>query len=163
MKRKLKKKGLKNLHLIHIISISIWFGSVVSISALSTLCFFGVDENTFFMLAPLIPWLYKTIVLPIALFTIIQGIIYGLFTNWGFFKHKWISYKWILLVLVALSTGMGTIGPIFALLEKARLNGLVGGFIDGGAILACIFLQLIFLLFMIILSVYKPKYKITKD
>ncbi|HZJ84846.1 MAG TPA: hypothetical protein VFD02_04740 [Syntrophomonadaceae bacterium] len=157
MKGKLKRSSLKCLHLIHIISISIWFGSVISISALSFIVFSQASETIFFTLAPLIPWLYKTIVLPIALFTIIQGIIYGLFTNWGFFKHKWITYKWCLLILVSLSTGMGTIAPIFTLLEKANTHGFVGGFAESGSIPFFLLLQITLLLLMIILSVFKPK------
>ena len=36
------------------------------------------------------------VVIPGAILTVVTGVIYGMFTNWGFFKHKWIIVKWIL-------------------------------------------------------------------
>lgn len=31
------------------------------------------------------------------------GLIYGLFTNWFFFKHRWVTAKWILTILAIFS------------------------------------------------------------
>ena len=30
--------------------------------------------------------------------TILLGAIYGIFTKWGFIKHKWLAVKWILFI-----------------------------------------------------------------
>ena len=144
------------LHLIHIISISIWFGSVVCIGTLAVIAFFQMSGNEFLTIALLIPTLYQKIVLPIALITIIQGIIYGVFTNWGFFKHKWMTFKWCVLPLIVLCTGLGTIGQIFSLLEKIEKSGFTGGFTDGGFVFIFISLQILLLLLMFLLSVFKP-------
>ena len=144
------------LRLTHIVSISIWFGSVVCIGALAIVSFFQLSETDFLTIAPLIPMLYQKVVLPMALITIIQGIIYGIFTNWGFFKHKWVLFKWCLVPFIALCTGLGTIGQIFSLLDKVETSGYVGGFIDGGLVLLSISLQVLFMLFMFVLSVFKP-------
>lgn len=65
---------------------------VVCIGALAIVSFFQLSETDFLTIAPLIPMLYQKVVLPMALITIIQGIIYGVFTNWGFFKHKWVLF-----------------------------------------------------------------------
>ncbi|ASB87404.1 MULTISPECIES: hypothetical protein [Bacillus] len=27
------------------------------------------------------------------------GFIYGIFTNWGFFRHRWIAVKWALFII----------------------------------------------------------------
>lgn len=35
------------------------------------------------------------IVIPGAILAVATGIIYGIFTKWGFFKHRWITVKWI--------------------------------------------------------------------
>jgi uncharacterized membrane protein len=94
MAKKLKRSGMQWLRLFHIVSISIWFGSVVCIGALAIVSFFQLSETDFLTIAPLIPMLYQKVVLPMALITIIQGIIYGFFSNWGFFKHKWVLFKW---------------------------------------------------------------------
>ena len=34
-----------------------------------------------------------------AIGTILVGIIYGVFTNWGFFKHRWVAVKWFLFII----------------------------------------------------------------
>ncbi len=119
--------------------------------------FFPVKRKGFLIIAPLVPQLYKTIVMPVALFTIIQGIIYGLFSNWGFFKYKWLLFKWIFVLLIALCTGLGGIGQMFAVLAKVETSHFVGGLADGGLVLLFISLQVLFMLIMIVLSVIKPK------
>jgi len=39
--------------------------------------------------------------------TVIIGVFYGFFTNWGFFRHRWIVAKWIILI------AQMTVGIIF--------------------------------------------------
>lgn len=36
------------------------------------------------------------IIIPGAIGCLITGLIYSLFTNWGFFKHRWVTVKWII-------------------------------------------------------------------
>ena len=36
------------------------------------------------------------IIIPGAFGSLITGLIYALFTNWGFFKYRWITVKWII-------------------------------------------------------------------
>ncbi len=153
---KLKKRGLQWLRVLHILSMSIWFGSVVCIGGLAVICFFQLNETSFLTVAPLVPELYQKLVMPIAIFTVIQGIIYGFFTNWGFFKYKWVLLKWVLVILTALCTGLGGISQMFSVLDKVKASGFVGGFADGGAVLLFISLQILFMITMIVLSVFKP-------
>ena len=42
------------------------------------------------------------LVIPGAMLTVVTAIIYGTSTNWGFFKHTWITVKWIISLLVIL-------------------------------------------------------------
>jgi uncharacterized membrane protein len=153
---KLKKRYMQWLHILHVLTISIWFGSVVCLAALSLICFFKLDKTEFITIAPLIPALYRQVVMPAALFTIIQGIIYGFFSNWGFFKYRWILYKWLLVVLTALCTGLGGINQMLNAINKADESGFTGGFADGGLALLFVFLQIIFMIIMVGLSVFKP-------
>ena len=88
---KFKKRGMQWLRVLHILSMSIWFGAVVCIDSLAFICFFQLSETDFLTIAPLVPELYQKVVMPAAIFTIIQGIVYGLFTNWGFLKHNYLS------------------------------------------------------------------------
>ncbi|MEN6461424.1 MAG: hypothetical protein ABFC94_08665 [Syntrophomonas sp.] len=153
---KLKKRGMQWLRVLHILSISTWFGAVVCIGSLASVCFFQLSEADFLTIAPLVPGLYRKVVMPAAIFTIIQGIIYGFFTNWGFVKYKWVLFKWILVLLVTFCTGWGGIGNMFSVLDKVEKSGFAGGFTDGGVVLLYISLQIIFMLITIILSVFKP-------
>ncbi len=163
MASKFNKRGIECLRLLHILSASIWLGAVVCIGSLAYICFFTLNEAEFLTIAPLVPGLYQKVVFPVALFTIVQGIIYGLFTNWGFFRHKWVLCKWILALLAILCTGLGGIANMFSVLDKVGKSGFAGGFADGGLVLLFIALQIIFMIIMVILSVFKPKPQITRD
>lgn len=41
---------------------------------------------------------------------VITGAVYGTFTNWGFFRHRWIVVKWVMTLLMILS-GTFCMGP----------------------------------------------------
>ena len=34
-----------------------------------------------------------------AIGTLLVGFIYGFFTNWGFFKHRWVGIKFVLYLI----------------------------------------------------------------
>lgn len=154
---KLDNLGMQWMRVLHVFSVSIWFGSVVCIFGLVTICFFQSNEKYFLIIAPLVPQLYQKIVMPAAAFTIIQGIVYGLFTSWGFFKYRWVLCKWILIPLLVLCTGVGGIGQMFSVLAKVENAHFVGGFADGGLVLLFVSLQILFMLVMTVLSVVKPR------
>lgn len=152
----MKGKTLKWLRILHIVSTGIWFGATVCIGGLSAICFFNQNESAFFIIAPLVPELYRQIILPAALFTIAQGLVYGFFTEWGFFKHRWVTLKWVFTILLITLIGVGAIGQMFSLIDKVKTTGFYGGLYDGGVVLLFISLQVIIMLIMIGLSVFKP-------
>ncbi|MDR1616785.1 MAG: hypothetical protein LBR98_07225 [Syntrophomonadaceae bacterium] len=155
---KLKNAGvLKFLRAFHMVAAGIWFGGVVSIAALAYICFFCADEAGFMALAPNIPVLYSLCIMPAAVLTASQGVVYGFFTGWGFIRHKWVLAKWILTLALIPLTGIGGIGQMFLAIEKVERHGFQGGFADGGAALLSIGLQVLILLSMVVISVYKPK------
>ncbi|MDR2477268.1 MAG: hypothetical protein LBD18_05750 [Treponema sp.] len=78
----------------------------------------GVEK--FLVLAPMISGLYRKVALPAALVCIIQGIIYGIFSKWGFKEFKWVLVKWIMVIFVVLFTRMGGIGQMFMILENVQ-------------------------------------------
>lgn len=153
----MKGKSMKWLHVLHIISASIWFGATVCIGFLSVICFFHLSETDFLITATLVPRLYQKIILPTAIFTILQGFIYGFFTNWGFFKHRWVLLKWIFTLLLIPCIGVGAISQMYSAIDKVNTSGFKGGFSDGGLLLLFISLQIVIMLIMIGISVFKPK------
>lgn len=40
----------------------------------------------------------------------VTGLVYSIWTNWGFFKHIWISVKWVMIV-VQILFGTFVLGP----------------------------------------------------
>ncbi|SHN74587.1 hypothetical protein [Desulfitobacterium chlororespirans] len=147
---------MKYLRIFHIITAAIWLGGVVCLSGLAWLCFFHLDERAFLTVAPLIPELYLKVIMPASLLTIVQGLVYGIFTNWGFFKHKWVALKWIAVPLLVACTGIGSIGQIFLTLQKVKSDGFTGGFTDGSMVLLFMAAQVLIMIFMISISVLKP-------
>ncbi len=120
----MKGKSLKWLRILHIISAGIWFGATVCIGGLAVICLSNPDAAEFLVTAPLVPELYRKMILPAALFTILQGLVYGFFTEWGFLKHRWVTIKWIFTILLIPCIGAGGIGQMFALIDKVKSSGL---------------------------------------
>ncbi|WP_018305329.1 hypothetical protein [Desulfitobacterium hafniense] len=147
---------MKYLRVSHIITAAIWFGGVVCLSGLAWFGFFHLEESAFLTVAPLIPELYLKVIMPASLLTIVQGVVYGIFTNWGFFKHKWVILKWVSIPLLVACTGIGSISQIFSVIEKVKSNGFTGGFADGGIVLLFMTAQILIMSFMISISVLKP-------
>ena len=50
------------------------------------------------------------ILIPGAVGCLITGLIYGVFTKWGFFRHKWIIFKWVMTIAQILF-GTFVLGP----------------------------------------------------
>jgi len=157
----LPAKGLKAMRTIHIIASQIWFGAVVCIFGFAFYCFNNTDAKVFLVLAPIIPRLYRMVVMPAALVCVAQGVVYGLFSKWGFVKFRWVLAKWVMLVLVVLCTGIGGIGQMFAILGKAQ-NLQTIRLSDGKLFFVFLGGQLILLCAMTIISVIKPGNKKAK-
>lgn len=91
----------------------------------------------------------------------ITGLLYGIATKWGFFKHRWIAVKWITALYMMIS-GTFAMGPCVdgnvLLLEEISQYGLnseifwnnVFSIKWWGAI------QILLLVVTIIISIYKP-------
>lgn len=99
--KKLKAQGMKILKVIHLILVMIWTAGSIAMAAL-----FLIEPQTgdeLYMQLSTIEFIDWAMVIPGALITVfVVGVVYGLFTNWGFFKHRWLSVKWILSVAVIL-------------------------------------------------------------
>jgi hypothetical protein len=92
---------------------------------------------------------------------LLTGLIYSLWTNWGFFKYPWISVKWGMIILQMLF-GTFVLGPCInnnvVIADRLRADALSDPvFIEnvrmsqvGGTI------QLVLLLAVMVISVQKP-------
>ena len=149
-----KRRGMRWMRILHIISTGIWFGATVAVLALGVQGFFASHDD-FVAIAATMTMLSWVALASMAVFTLGQAVVYGLWTQWGFFKHRWVLWKWVCVAVLVVLIGAGLV-VLSAAADKARAGTFVGGLTDGGAFLALMAAQVAALLVSIWLSVYKP-------
>lgn len=157
MKKCTNRTVLQIMKCLHLIFVSIWLGGVICAAVLFTIAFFQWDGTQFTVGVPILMQMYPKVILPAAILVLLQGICYGVFTKWGFFQQRWLRWKWILLVVTGLCTGLGMMNQLQKVLARIPQQGFQGGLADGNLTLLFLLLQVIFLLTMVALSVFKVR------
>lgn len=93
--KKLGSTGMKWLKIIHVFLVVLFFGGILSSLALNLHIDFSNYDESHLAYKNLII-ISDNIVRWGAIGTLFVGLIYGFFTNWGFFKHRWVGVKFIL-------------------------------------------------------------------
>lgn len=107
--KKLSKNPKRLLDLIHLVFASLWLGGFVILFGLSLLLASGtIDASLGAAVFEAVKDMI-TICIPALMVT---GIIYGVFTKWGFKKHGWVVAKWALSVAVVACTALVPAKPI---------------------------------------------------
>lgn len=109
MAKKLSPKGVKVLKILHLFFAMLWICGAVCL----TVIMFATDPATggeAFMKARIIQVIDDYIIIPGALGSLFTGLVYSIWTNWGFFKHTWITVKWVMTLLQILF-GTFVLGP----------------------------------------------------
>jgi hypothetical protein len=154
-RRKASPKTLRLVKTLHILTASVWFGALVVVWAL-TASSLG-DPERFLATARWTPWIFSRVLLGAALVTILIGLFYGIWTNWGFFRHRWMLLKWVMLVVLIPCTAC-TIGTIGTILLAAQDKGIPASVWPEAALpFALLTIQAVFLVTMVAVSVYKPR------
>lgn len=157
----LTPKGMKTLKFFHLVFIMMWTVGVVMMGLL----YWRPSANSLEFLYNQATALFidYALVIPGAISTIITGIIYGLKTKWGFFKHRWLLVKWIVGISIILIGTFGLHPMVLEIIEQSTPNAsdaicfptdYFGIKLDIINIMAL--LQSIGLLFLIWVSVIKP-------
>jgi len=157
--KKLSTKGVKILKTFHLLFVMIWVVGVIAMAVINLINPQSGDE--LYMTLFINRLIDDVLVIPGAILTIITAIIYGTYTNWGFFKHKWITVKWIVSILVIIvgtfffSPKLDKCLEIADLTRDAAFNNaelisnsqisLIGAFVQAGI-----------LIFLVVISVFKP-------
>lgn len=96
--KKIGPVGMKWLKIIHVFLVVLFFGGIMSSLALNLYVDFTQYDESYLG--------YKNIVIISdhiirwgAIGTLLVGLIYGFFTNWGFFKHRWVGVKFVLYII----------------------------------------------------------------
>lgn len=107
--KKFSTKAQKWLKCFHLFFVSLWVGGVVAIALMiyvmkgnSGMELYGIDISKKFI--------DDFIIIPGAIGTFVTGLLYAIFTKWGWFKHKWITVKWII-TLFGMVFGTFWLGP----------------------------------------------------
>ena len=96
--KKLSAGQIKILKVFHLVFVMMW---VVGVAAMALLCLIKANSgDELFMVFHITRFIDDVFVIPGAILTVVTGIVYGAFSNWGFFKHRWIMVKWILSILI---------------------------------------------------------------
>jgi uncharacterized membrane protein len=159
---KLNAKGLRWLKGFHLVTVACWVGGAVSLILLYFLkdgvsdggALYGINQSihhvdTF------------VVVIPGAIGCLVTGLIYSAFSNWGFFKHAWLIFKWIVTV-TAILFGTFFLGPwekammvisgnlgISSLTDQAYLYNQKMNLLFGA-------IQVLLLMVTIFISIFKP-------
>ena len=107
--KKFSAKGQKWLKCFHILFASLWVGGAIAITLMSFtmkatdgMQLYGIDLSKKFV--------DDFIIIPGGVGSFLTGLMYSIFTNWGWFKHKWITTKWAI-NLFGLIFGTFWLGP----------------------------------------------------
>ncbi|MDR0436731.1 MAG: hypothetical protein LBH22_00360 [Bacteroidales bacterium] len=160
MKRNLNPQAVKILKIFHIFFGFSW---VIGGIALCMLIFVVRPQSgdELYMLYRILQLIDYYLIIVGAIGCLVTGLIYSIWTNWGFFKYSWVAVKWILLILQIL-VGTFILGPAVdnnviiadqlrdaAFLDPVFLNNIQTTQIIGT-------IQTLLLLFVIVISVQKP-------
>jgi uncharacterized membrane protein len=130
-----------------------WLGAVLAYLALDVTAVTSTDPDRVRAAYAAMEITATAVLVPLALATVLIGIVNALGTSWGLFRHYWVLVK-LLLTLVATAVLVLETRTIRALAETA------GTAADPGALpgtLAHSVGGLVVLLLVLVLSIYKPK------
>jgi hypothetical protein len=148
--------GLRKFVLTAHVAASVgWLGAVVAYLALVVAALLGEDAQTMraaWIAMELIGWF---VIVPLALASLLIGLIQSLSTPWGLFRHYWVLVKLLLTVFatIILLLHMPTVSyyaGVAAATDRTNLGGLRSELLHAGG-------GLLVLVVTTTLSVYKPR------
>jgi uncharacterized protein with FMN-binding domain len=157
----LSKSGKKILLSLHIVLVSIWLGSILSIILMQLAKHSLLTATDFFVVDRLIFILFDSVIMNISIIVVITGLLFSMFTNWGFFKFYWIITKWLTILFLAIIimffaspciNGMASLSDVFSQECVSQPEYLK---FEQGTIIYTYF-QLFLIVAVIFLSVFKP-------
>ncbi|MGM9804116.1 MAG: hypothetical protein ACI308_08070 [Muribaculaceae bacterium] len=160
MKMKLSAKGMKALKVVHLVCVTAWFGSALAMNLLRHLVDVNSIEGMYWM-AEVLEAIDMKILVPGAIGCLLTGIVYGTFTAWGYFKHHWLTVKWVLTIFM-IAFGTFYMGPMVkqnVQIAKDLLQGAGDAALYHSNVVANGYsglLQMVLLTAAVVISVYKP-------
>ncbi len=159
---KITTTQVKILKFIHILFAGIWLACVLLLLLLPLVVSSFSTNEEIYLFNKIYHFIDLAVLSPAAVITLITGLMYSTMTSWGFFKHGWLTYKWIITILIV---GSGTffLGPMVSnLLEISKTQGVLAlennYYIRGQIIgLSAAIINFLLLTIAVLVSVFKPK------
>ena len=96
--RKLGPLGMKWLKILHILLAILFLGGILSSLTLTLWLDLSAFAEVYVTYRNLL-LISDHVVRYGAQGTLLVGVVYGAFTTWGFFKHRWLTVKWIIFTI----------------------------------------------------------------
>ncbi|WP_040380162.1 hypothetical protein [Deinococcus aquatilis] len=103
---------------VHVRASVGWLGAVAAFLALAVTGVTSEDTQTVRAISMALEPLTRWVIVPLALTSLLSGVVQALGTPWGLFRHDWVGIK-LLLTLVATAILLLTVGSIRALATRA--------------------------------------------
>ncbi|MEJ9280130.1 DUF2269 family protein [Ureibacillus thermosphaericus] len=158
--KKIGPKGMKWLKIIHVFLVVVFFGGILSSIVLNLhIDFTKYDESYLGYKNMMI--LSDYIVRLGAVGTLLIGFVYGFFTNWGFFKHRWVGVKFVLYIIQTI-VGIFIVDELMVrnmeLLEAQKEMAISNPtFVQNHKVMqSAVFFQITVTIFIFVISYLKP-------
>jgi uncharacterized membrane protein len=92
-----QQKWLKSFHLLF---AAVWVTCGIVMLSLTFVADRMENGDQLYMLNYITEFIDMKILVPAAMLTLLTGLIYGIYTKWGFFKQRWLVFKWIVTVSI---------------------------------------------------------------
>lgn len=106
--KQLSTTQIKWLKSIHLIAAGVWITTGLVMFLLRFLNDEIKSGDQLYLMNKIIHFIDMYILVTSAIVCLITGWIYSQFTKWGYFKHKWIIFKWIVTITII------TLGTIYS-------------------------------------------------
>ena len=141
----------------HVVASVGWLGAVGCVLALAVAGLTSEDAQTVRAVYPAMEVAAWFVLLPLALASLLTGIVQSLGTKWGLVRHYWVAVKLVInvlatIVLLLYTETLGYLADVAAASSSADLGGLRSaspGLHAGAAVLL--------LIVAAVLAVYKPR------
>jgi hypothetical protein len=107
--KKLKSKGQRLLKFFHLSFACMWVGAAIVLSVKQFFVSPSGGEELYGIQSTM-EFIDDFIIIPGAVGVFLTGVVYSVWTTWGWFRHRWITVKW---VICAYGIAFGTypLGP----------------------------------------------------
>ncbi|MGN2638983.1 DUF2269 domain-containing protein [Nocardia takedensis] len=133
-----------------------WFGAVVTFLVMAVVGVSSVDVELVRAVDLIAPLLVRWVLVPLAVATLVTGVVVSVVTPWGLLRHYWVLFKLLLTLVATLVLGLYTrtvqVYGDLAMRPDTPLEAL-----RAPTFVVHTFLAVIVLVAAMILAIYKPR------